>query len=319
MPATCSIVLERPRCNADFQTIHALRGADPNDAAMAAWLATGNLSQAPKGWNGIYVPDSSWEQNPEFAWWYTAGQVSIATSLPENEATTAYIAHLPDAIVAHAGSLPPEFQGHVASSGSPFERLQQLQEALLKTAPVVAYPDASLAEGTKGDAQLGIFLSTLQELIDNPLALSRPESRAFGLIVVDRLQAINDSYAVGVSFSAVKSALSGAIPDVAGTDALRQSLSHALSGKWPLARREAFLLGTLTAQVAYNAAVLREPQFDAEFRGAMSGFTPYAGMSPSVHADIEALRSIPYATNGGEWSAINAAASREVTDMVATP
>jgi hypothetical protein len=321
MPSTCGIVLERPRCNGDFRTVQALRGADTNDSAMEAWLATGDLSRSVKGWNGMYVPDQTWANDAEFAWWFTAGQVSIAASLPEGPETTDYLAHLPDVFEAHAASTPAGFHGMVLSTGSPFARLQPLQTALLKAVPVEAYPDASLADGTKGDVQLGIYLATLEELIDNPLALSRPESRAFGLIVARRLQTINDAYRSGSSFSSVVAALSGDIPsDPAQINALlRQPLSNAMSTTWPLARRQAFAYGTLVAQVAYNAAVLRDPQVDATFRRVIAALPPYAGMSSRVAADVAALRTIPYASKGGDWAAINAAASRAVTDMVATP
>ena len=319
MPGTCGIVLERPRCVADFRTVQALRGSDPTDAGMEAWLANGDLALAVKTWNDVYTPDKTWAENPEFAWWYTAGQVSIATSLPVNDATTEYLAHFADVIATHAGSAPVEFRGFLPTSGSPFERLRPLQAALLKAIPPVAFPDAPFAGGVKGDAQLGVYVSTLQELVDNPLALSRPESRAFGLLVVRRLQAINDAYATGASFSVVIAALSGDIPNADDIDAVRESLAHAISTKWPLAHRQAFLLGAAIAQIAYNAAVLRDPQSDAGFRGAAATIPAYSGMSSRGLADIQALQNIPYATKGGDWNAINAAASRATTEIAATP
>ncbi|HVS45044.1 MAG TPA: hypothetical protein VMS32_00050 [Verrucomicrobiae bacterium] len=321
MPGTCGIVLERARCNADFRTLQTLRGGDPTDGAMETWLATGNLALAVKEWNGMYVPDKAWPEEPEFAWWYTAGLISIATSLPENAATTAYLAHFSDTLADHADSIPAQFRGLQPSTGSPFVRLRPLQAALLEAVPTSPYPDPSLADGTKGDAQLGIYQSTLQELVDNPLALSRPESRAFGLAVTHRLQEINDEYSTGTSFPSVVSALSGEIPsdEAAVNETLRGPLTHSISTKWPIGRRQAFLLGNLIAQVAYNAAVLRDPESDANFRGAVATLPPYAGMSPRVHADIETLQNISYATKGGDWVAINAAASRAVIDMATEP
>jgi hypothetical protein len=321
MPGTCGVVLERPRCNSDFRAIQALRGGDPTDSAMEAWLATGNLSLAVKEWNGMYVPDQAWTETPEFAWWFTAGQVSIATSLPDSSATADYIGHYADLLAAHNEAAPAEFRGMVSSTGPPVTRLQPLQAALLKAVPVEAYPEPAGAEGTKGDAQLGIYLSTLQELVDNPLALSRPESRAFGLVVARRLQAINDTYAAGSSLSSVTAALSGTIPsDHMQVEALlRQPLSNAVSTKWPLARRQACVFGSIVAQVAYNAAVLRDSQADATFRAVIARVPPYAGMSSRVATDLAALLNIPNAGKGGDWAAINAAASRTVTDIVATP
>lgn len=318
MPGTCGIVLERPQCNADFRAIQAMRGPDPTDAAMTAWLATGALADAVKDWNGTYVPDTAWTAHPDFAWWYSAGLVSIAAALPQNEGTTEYLAHFQDVMVAHDGLAPAEYRGLILTSGTPFARLQPLQVALLRTIPPAPYPDPALHLGVKGDVQLGIYASTLQELLDNPLALSRPESRAFGLAVVRQLQAINDSYATGVSLAVVAKPLSGDIPDSPGINAMRDALSRAVSTKWPLARRQAYVLGAFTAQIAYNAAVLQDPAADAMFRGA-GATLGYDGMSAIVAADREALKRIPYAREGGDWKAINAAASRAVVDMIATP
>lgn len=84
-------------------------------------------------------------------------------------------------------------------------------------------------------------------------------------------------------------------------------------------RGQAFVLGAGTAQVAYNAAVLRDPQSDAGFRDALASIPAYAGISPRVRADILALQSIPYATNGGDWSTINTAGSRATTDIATLP
>ena len=169
--------------------------------------------------------------------------------------------------------------------------------------------------------ELGIYQSTLEELVDNPLALSRPESRAFGLFVAHQLQTINDSYATGASFSTIVATLSGVIPsDEIDIDrSLRKPLTNAISTKWPLARRQAFLFGMLTAQVAYNAAVLKDPSSDTSFREALASLPAYAGMSSRVQADLKALRDVSYAAKGGDWSPINAAASRAVIDMSVTP
>ena len=320
VPGTCGIVLERPGCNADFEAVHALRGPDANDTATQAWLATGNLSQAAKGWNGIYVPDKSWTEDPEFAWWYNAGIISVATSLPQSSATTDYLAGVAGMLAAHGAATPADFQGLVRSQGSPFDRLQPLQAALLKAVPVIPYPDPSFADGLKGDVQLGIYVSTLQQLLDNPLALSRPESRAFGTAIAGRLQSINDGYAVGVSFAPIVTALSGNISDNPGEmNQLRELLAKAISTKWPAPRRQAFLIGALSAQVAYNAAVLHDGQSDAAFRHVIGMLPPYAGASSQVIADVNAMLKIPPASKGGSWSAINAAASKAVSDMVATP
>lgn len=317
MAGTCGIVLERPRCLADFHTVKALRGADPTDSAIEAWLATGNYAQRATDWNGLSIPDKSWTTDPESSWWLTAGQISIATSMPQNDASAAYVTHAIDALTAHAETTPEAFRDLILSSGSPFARLAPLQAALLKAIPVDAYPNTSTVAGPRGDVQLGIMYATLQQLIDNPLALSRPESRAFGLGVLNKLDAIDRSYGEAGSFSAAKNMLAGQIPDGPSIDGLRRSLAHAVSLKWPMSRGEALLTGAVTAQVAYNAAVLRSPDDDKTFRNVLRRLPLYAGVSSNVRNDIKTLLAIPPAAAGGDWNAINAAASKTVTDMFA--
>ena len=190
---------------------------------------------------------------------------------------------------------------------------------LFRSIPTRPYPNASFAEPTGGVAQLGVYASTLQELVDNPLALSRPESRAFGLVVVSKLQAVNDKYGTGASLAVVRASLSGRVPDASEINPLREALSSAISTKWPLAERQAYMIGALTAQVAYNAAVLQDSGWDARFRNAIFSAPPYAGMSTLVRTDLQALKALPTIGNGGSWSAINAAASKATFDIVESP
>ena len=322
VPATCGIALERPRCNADLRTIQSSRGAvDAADTAMQTWLASGDITAAPKDWNGMFVTDQAWVDRPESSWWYMAGVVSIAAGLPETRATSLYLLHVPDAFAAHAGATPADFRGLVRSGGTPFEQLKPLQAALLASAGVTPYPAPSFRAESKADAQLGVYMSTLEELIDNPFALSRPESRAFGQLVLARLQRVNDEYGVKVSFASVREALSGPIPDdPKQLDRIfRKPLARAVSLKWPEDRRNAFLLGVAVAQVAYNAAVLHDAQADADFRGEFAAMPPYPGISAAVRADVVAMLSLPNLYKGGTWPEINSAASKATLDIAADP
>lgn len=320
-PAICAIVLERPRCNDDFAMVAALRGADATDDAMRAWLATGDAASAPKDWNGLFVSDQAWRDQPETSWWYMAGMVSIAASLPQSSATVAYLRHVGDVLAAHDAVGPLSFRGLVSPGGSPFDRLKPLQTALWAQVPVTPYPLPAFRAESKADAQLGVYVSTFEELVDNPYGLSRPESRAFGLLMLTRLQRVNDEYGVKVSFAPVRAALADPIPDDPRLlDRLfRQSLIHAVSPKWPEDRRNAYLLGALMAQVAYNAAVLHDAQADADFRGQFAAIPPYPGISTTVHADVVALLSLPNMYKGGTWPEINAAASKAALDIASDP
>ncbi|MGC1379960.1 MAG: hypothetical protein WA814_02910, partial [Candidatus Baltobacteraceae bacterium] len=72
----------------------------------------------------------------------------------------------------------------------------------------------------------------------------------------------------------------------------------------------------LVAQVAYNAAALKDPSADATFRGALAVLPAWEGISAKTRADITALQGVPYASKGGKWEDINAAATAVVLDIV---
>jgi hypothetical protein len=319
MPGTCGIVLERARCNADFHAVQQWRGNDPTDASFAKWLEDGDISSHPKDWNGSYIPEKGWAEDPTFAWWYTAGAVSVAIDQPRDEATSEYLAHYVDELARHVGAIPEGLQGVIPSSGTPFERALPLQHALDAAIPPTPYPAPSFATGLTGTAQLGAYVSTLQELVDNPLALSRPESRAFAAVVLAELERRHRQLSDGLSVAGVQAAVNAEIPsDPERLDALwRQPLSaQIVNMKWPDGPRNALLLGAAVAQVAYNAAVLKDSSADSSFRSVLARLPPWPGTTERVRSDIAALRHVPYAARGGSWEDINKAAARATLDLI---
>ncbi|HEY1653609.1 MAG TPA: hypothetical protein VGF86_00680 [Candidatus Tumulicola sp.] len=86
--------------------------------------------------------------------------------------------------------------------------------------------------------------------------------------------------------------------------------------KWPDEPRKTFLLGSLMAQVAYNAAVLKDANEDAGFRRTIAILPAWAGMSAKTRAAITALQRVPYAEKGGKWEDINAAATAATLGIV---
>ena len=323
-PGICGIVLERERCNADFRAAQQWRGSEPNDSSYARWLTDGDTALFTKGWNGAYISENGWAQNPAFAWGYTAGAVSIAAEQPRNDATSAYLAHYVTDLANHSSAAPEGFAGLVtsSSSGSPFERAQPLQRVLAQAVPVVPYPLPAFGAGLTADARLGAYIATLQELVDNPLALSRPESRAFATIVLAHLQQQHQKLHDGLSVAGLQALVDGDIPwDPAQLDALwREPLSsQILNSKWPEDERKALLLGMLTAQVAYNAAVLKDAGFDATYRGVIAQLSSWPAMPKSMRADATALKAIPFASRGGSWKDINEAATRATLDLTVSP
>jgi len=318
-PGTCGIVLERAQCLSDLQLISSARGPDPTDAQARQWFAFGDISLKVSNWNGMYVPDKAWTGDPVFAWWYTAGVVSIAASLPRSEGLDEYLRHYADELAKHASAAPDNSSTWVPTGTSPVASLAAVQSSLQQIFPVAPYPDSSFAGGAAGFAQLGVYLSTLQQLVDNPPTLSQPASRAFAAAVLARLQSLHTEFSDGLTVARLQSAVNQ--PIVLDEEWInktwRQPLSQSIvNAKWPQQPRRALLTGLLLCQVAYNAAVLKAPKSDAEFRGAIATLASAQDLNAKTRADIVAMQRIPYASKGGQWEDINAAATRAVLDIV---
>jgi hypothetical protein len=319
MPGTCGIVLERPRCLADFHAVQAWRGSDPSDAGIERWLADGDISSHSQDWNGSYVSEQGWAQDPTFAWWYTAGALSIAIDLPISQETSDYLDHYVSELTRHPAATPAEFTGLISATGSPFDRAQPLLKALVAAIPVAPYPAFALVTGPAGSAQLGVYNATLQELVDNPFALSRPESRAFAALLLAELQRRHHEYADGLTLASVQAAVNDQVPvdPQVLNETWRKPLSiQVINLKWPVESRNALLLGQLVAQVAYNAAVLKDSNADSGFRQALGQLPRWPSMAAETRADIAALQKLPPAGDIATWKAINQAATRATLDLV---
>lgn len=317
MPGTCGIVLEREQCGADFHAVQGWRGSDPTDASIAKWLADGDVASHTSDWNGSSVTDKAWQDDPTFAWWYTAGAISIAVDQPRSQVTSDYLAHYVGELTRHPAAAPASFAGLIAPGESPYDRTRPLRRALDAAVPMVSYPVVSLGTGATATARLGVYVATLLELVDNPLALSRPQSRAFAAALLAELEGRHREYADGLSLASLQAILQADIPtDPRALDASwrRPLSSQTLNMKWPQAQRYALVFGQLVAQTAYNAAVPKDSAADASFRAALAHIT-WPGMSDRLRSDVAALAKVPSASGGGSWTAINQAATRATLDL----
>lgn len=316
-PATCGIVLERAQCMGDLQAIAGMRESDATDLQVQRWFATGDIALRVQNWNDMYVPDKAWTENPVFAWWYTAGIVSIAASLPRGSPLDEYLGHYADELVKHASAAPDNSSKWVPSGGNPVAALASMQSSLQQVFPVVPYPHAAFVTGAAAYAQLGVYVSTLQQLVDNPPALSRPASQAFAAVVAARLQELHARFSDGLTAAPLQKAINQPITlDPHWIDATwRRPLSEQVNTHWPEEARSAFVTGGLVAQVAYNAAILKDPNADGSFRSIIAALPAWQGMSSKIQADITALKGVPYASKGGTWGNINSAATTAVLDI----
>jgi len=308
-PGTCGIVLERQQCRDDFAAVQTFVGARNIDGEVAVWLKDGDLDNSLADWDGVMIPDEEWKRDPAFSWWYIAGVLLVAQEMPRTTGVDEMVTTIDDLLTKHAAAAPQQFAQLIDASGSPSARVKRLISALDVAVPPVAFPSVTLADGDPGYAQLGVYSSTLQELIDNPMALSRPESRLFALAVIDKLEAFDRKLGGSFSFDDIRAHLRG---DISGDpDQINTDIRLPLTGWTPVlkhapAQRDAYLFGTMTAQTAYNAAILKDEKADATFlRGVISQTKPYAGMSDAAKSAVHTMQFVPY----GKWTEINAAAT----------
>jgi hypothetical protein len=307
-PGICGIVLERQRCRDDFAAVQQLAGPRDMDAQAAGWLQDGDLDKKITNWDGVMIPDTGWQQKPESSWWWTAGVLSEAVGLPRNTGVDSYVSSIVDLLATHADAAPAQFKDLIGSGDSPGDRAKPLLDALNAAIPPTEFPALAVGDGDSGYAQLGVLTSTVTELIDSPFGLSRPESRLFVLDYLDRLDAVDLKLGATYSLDDVRQCIRGEIPgDPKSIDnRLRQPL-----GKWSVnvqkfpVQGDAFLFGVVTAQAAYNAAVLKDIDSDKGQRGFISHTKPYDGMSADAIAAVTKMQGVKY----GDWPNVNATAS----------
>jgi hypothetical protein len=311
-PGTCAIVLERERCRDDFQALRRLAGPREMDAEVERWLKDGDLENRIKHWDGLRVPDATWRSDPAYGWSYTAGALSIAGGLPDDSADRSFVGSIVTLLASHADVAPVGYRDLLGTDPSPFQKSRRLREKLAADFPQLPYPNLVFGDDAVGYARLGVAFSTYQELVDNEIALSRPESRAFVLAILDRVDTIDRAWASPYSTAALRRAISGEIPrDREWIDReLRQApVSWMSIFKTHASERGAFFAGMYATQTAYNAAVLK----DRQFGGARSAatFALESQLPKDLVATISQIDRAP-----ADWTHISAAATAAVSAIV---
>ena len=312
-PGTCAIVLERERCRADFHALRRLAGAREIDGLIESWLKDGDLDNRLQHWDGLAIPDATWRSDPAFAWSYAAGALSVAGGLPDDAPDRSFLGSIVAMLVKHADVAPVEYRDLIGTDASPFQRSRRLRESLAASFPDLAYPSLAAGDDAVGYARLGVAVATLQELVDNEIALSRSESRAFAFAILDRIDAINRNWSSSFSTAALRQTLNGDIlRDEGWIDReLRQALVPWMTiFKTHPSERAAFFTGMFVTQAAYNAAVLKDRQFGGA-RSAAS-FASESQLPKDLVATIDQVDRVPT----DSWPRINAAATAAVTAIV---
>lgn len=318
-PAACGIVVLRARCMADVDAFLGGRGdADfksvpkvgPHPATgLRAYVTNGDrdgFDRALYWLNTTTSPESMWKSDPAGAAAYDAGIEDVFFPAALGNLAAEYLSLGPVIDISNhvalipAGALPvdvtplraraPAAAGQVGSPLAPGSMAfaQSLVEALDASVPDEPLATFSYPTGPTGDAMLGIATSTVYELTDSPPWASQVDAQRFFDDYAARLLVVAPERAAEIA--AAREKLRGGASFRSGTaiSAIATVFNNILQAS---PGRQRMLLGSLAAQMPYNAAVFRNPDT--------------AGMCLRVLAGLDALDAVPgFAQARAEASAI---------------
>lgn len=170
------------------------------------------------------------------------------------------------------------------------------------------FPDVPASAVTIGEnahfAQLGLYLSSFEETLDEPMLVLDGSTRGFLYAFLDAYQAsmssTEDLRAVGDVRERLTAARS--VNDIPRLELARRNLRGIATHVVPTARVAEFDFGVAAAQGAYNAAVRKDPE-------AATRWMDFAGAYAGLDADpvIKGLRHRVKAAHSDDWREQNAA------------
>jgi hypothetical protein len=329
-PQICAIVLERPRCVHDLDLFLARFPRFPaSDAALLrAAFSSGDFSRIDPHYREVksaFVAETERVRDPHAAWLIEAGiasveipaaldQVTRTLAAPNAISLARYVsaagnfrALVPSAAVDEVAHTKPNLDGTVPL-GLALDQVGGYEAAILRglqsVFPPQAYPQSVFGAGPRGDAQLGVAIASLAELSEVPRFLAQPDAQGFvdatfaRLIETlpgdaTRLQALRADFGVGPEIDRLFRPDGSIVKLAAFQRDLDRTTLHAV------------LVGQLSAQTAFNAAVYRDPKLGEQFRGEVESFEEVDAAVPGLANLRKALRR-PAAT---DWAALNAAAT----------
>lgn len=301
-PHTCGIVLMRPYCQSAMTS---LVGSPNLIPGLQTFVATGNVDAYNKKWldaNAIGFTDAAWRANTRNEWLRAAGAMYMAYYAPNWDAYSMMQIPIYRQLVQFASDASPydtllepsdiKAGPSAVDVQGPVRIAKYFVPALAAVFPPAAEPELKI-DPKLGDAQLGVYCSTAAEMFESPVLFLSPTSRVFLKDLAGRL----GDATLGSRF------INASSPEdwQAAIEAFQKAEVAAVRGL-PDKRKEAFAFGGMAAQAAYNAAVLRDKNAEAE-QSAILRQT-----SAAVPATIVAKLPQVLAASG-DWHALNAAAT----------
>jgi hypothetical protein len=311
-PRVCGIALLRERCISDVDAFLGSRGdgdfkAVPNvgphpATGLRAFVTTGDRDGFDRSLaylNSTSSTAAMWSADARSAALYDAGIEDVLMPAARGSEVeellgagsvmdlAQHVAEIPaQALPVDVGPIKP------VSSSSAVAGAKQMPSGMMKFArDLVAAIDAAMpapplvamrySAGAAGDAALGVASSTVSELVDSPKWLAQSDAQRFVDDYCTRLASIAPGRKA--QLKALRAALRG---DASfAHDAALNANTEAVVALFQTdsARTKPILLGSMAAQMVYNAAILRDPgmgsmatrllQNDPALDGAVPGWS----------------------------------------------
>jgi hypothetical protein len=282
-PRFCGIALFRERCIADVDTY--LRGRGDTDfgqiphigphpaTGLRAFVANGDRDgyDTALSWiNNVQAVPQQWKANPRDAALYDAGVLDVFLAAAGSNELTAMTMAAPAADLAvHASDIPNDALpvdvaplralhmtrpnvGHIL----PFAR--DLTVAVRRGFPVDPIFVLPPVDSPCADAQLGLASQSLGELMHAPFWLGQIDIQRFVATVAERYDELLPGDPPASADLRARSQIDASY-DAAAALAAGQALSTRLGKQLPTLRFQRFVLGIAVGQIAYGAAISRNP------------------------------------------------------------
>jgi hypothetical protein len=314
-PKVCGIALVRDRCRADVEAFLAGQtDADFKDipkigthpvSGLRAFVTGGDLARFDRALVYINTRSSTpamWREDARNAALFDAGVEDVMLPAGEGNQVMELLGagSLLDlekhAAQVPAGSLPIAMPAKLAGATGITKFSHDLVAALDAALPPPPLIALTFADGPAGDAALGVASSTVAELIDSPSWLFQADAQRFLDAYTARLTAIAPAHSARIA--ALRSALrssTGFSHDKA-LNMYSQVFGSVIHGD-PSAKR--VVLGAFSAQLFYNAAILR----DRRIGGGMARFIADGSALDGSVAGWSDARAAASSLTDDDWNA----------------
>jgi hypothetical protein len=259
---------------------------------MRAYLENGDASKLPKefaGWNALEPYSSAAKPTSASAWFVVAGMADVAIRAADDELALQMMAVDHPKWLADNAALGGAFASELGTPGTVdsedhiFSTEHSIETNFEAMFPARAFVSPAYPPGLAGDAQIGVAMSTINELLDSPALLAQPESQAFVDAAIARMKSMATSSAVRDELAGYRGALvvdSSFDHDAAYADGM--SADGDLLRSLPTDRRDCVFFGTFAAQIPYDAVAFRDPNAAAQQLGALKNFDDFDATDPKA-------------------------------------